>query len=767
MTRAVAIAALPAILLAALSGPAPAVAGASPAAADWPACAPDASPADQPPNRQGARPLRVLAYNVKHGRGMDGVVDLERVAAVIRAQDADVVTLQEIDDGCRRTGGVDQARVLGELCGMRHVFCEFMPYQGGRYGMALLSRHPIVETTNVVLPPGAEPRAAVEARIRVPGAATDVVVTGIHLYATEPERLEQARVLVARYADAEVPVILAGDFNSERGSPVMALLGGHWSVPAKTGDADTFPADAPVKEIDFALVRGDGCRVVRTAVVRESVASDHRPILLDVELPAQRLPNIVYVLADDMGFGDVSCFNPGAAWKTPHIDRLAAEGMMFTDAHSGSAVCTPTRYGVLTGRYAWRSRLKRGVLGGSSKHLIDPDRMTVASLLRQHGYRTACIGKWHLGWDFAREPADPGKIDFTAPVANGPRSNGFDHYYCHNGSLDMAPYVYVEDDCVTAPPDRVTVNTDYQGFWRKGPTGADFVHEDVLPNFTRRGVAWIRESARIGEPFFLYLALPAPHTPILPTAEFVGKSGTNAYGDFVLQVDATVGALMRALEEAGVGDDTLIIVTADNGCSPRAKFDELAAFGHDPSGPFRGHKADVYEGGHRVPFVARWPARVRAGTRSSQTICLTDLLRTCADIVGASLPDDAGEDSVSLLPALDGADDPPLREATVHHSINGSFAIRQGRWKLALCPGSGGWSDPKPRPARNQRLPLAQLFDLHADPGERDNVAKEHPEVVQRLTALLARYVDRGRSTPGAPQANDGKVDYLPDPYPK
>ena len=415
-----------------------------------------------------------------------------------------------------------------------------------------------------------------------------------------------------------------------------------------------------------------------------SVASQESP-------PTARAtpPNIVYILADDMGYGDVSCLNPNAAWKTPHIDRLAAEGMTFTDAHSGSGVCTPTRYGILTGRYAWRSRLKRGVLGGQSKHLINPKRMTVASFLGERGYHAACIGKWHLGWDFAMKKDAPKEIDYEGPVTNGPRANGFDTYYCHSGSLDMAPYVYVQDDRVTAAPNRTTVNADYQGFWREGPTGADFRHEDVLPNFTRRGAAYVRERAKTGKPFFLYLALPAPHTPILPTAEFVGKSKSNLYGDFVLQVDATVGALMHAVEESGVADNTLFIVTADNGCSPRAKFDELEKFGHRPSGPFRGHKADIYEGGHRVPFIVRWPARVKSNTRSEQTLCLTDLVRTCAEVVGTPLPQDAGEDSVSFLSALTGTATQPLREATVHHSINGSFAIRQGPMEARAVPWLG------------------------------------------------------------------------------
>jgi arylsulfatase A len=472
-------------------------------------------------------------------------------------------------------------------------------------------------------------------------------------------------------------------------------------------------------------------------------------------------PNVVFILADDMGYGDVSALNEKAAWRTPHMDRLAKEGMTFTDAHSGSGVCTPTRYGVITGRYAWRSRLKRGVLGGASAHLINPERMTVASYLQKQGYHTACIGKWHLGMDFGK---DGKQIDFTKPVANGPSANGFDYYYCHNGSLDMAPYVYVENGRVTAVPDRTTVNKDYQGFWRKGKTGADFDHDDVLPNFTRRAVAHIAKQARRSTPFFLYLALPAPHTPILPTKEFRGKSKTNPYGDFVLQVDDTVGRVAEALEKAGVADNTLLIVTADNGCSPRARFEELKEFGHDPSYVFRGHKADIYEGGHRVPFVARWPLGVEAGSQSKSTTCLTDLMRTCADIVGQPLPDSAGEDSVSFLPALRGQQG-QLREATVHHSINGSFAIRSGKWKLCLCPGSGGWSSPKPAAAFKSGGPLVQLFDLDQDLGETNNLADKKPEVVTRMSDLLARYVARGRSTPGVAQKNQGKTPFLPKGY--
>jgi arylsulfatase A len=470
--------------------------------------------------------------------------------------------------------------------------------------------------------------------------------------------------------------------------------------------------------------------------------------------------NIVFILADDLGYGDISSLNPDSKIKTPNIDRLASAGMIFTDAHSGSAVCTPTRYGILTGRYAFRSSLKSGVLGGYSSHLIDPQRMTVADLLKKHDYHTACIGKWHLGWDWSKKGPDPEDVDFTGPVKNGPEANGFDYYYAHCGSLDMAPYVYVENGRVTAQPDRVTQSEDKYGWWRKGPTGADFHHEDVLENFTRRSTQYIKERAATGKPFLLYLPLPAPHTPILPTKEFQGKSGINPYCDFVMMVDHCIGQITRTIDESGIKDNTVIFFTSDNGCSPAAKFDEMHAKGHYPSYVYRGHKADIYEGGHRIPFIVRWPNRVKASSQCDDTVCLTDLMATCADILGTRLPDNAGEDSVSILPDLTGTATCPLREAVVHHSVNGSFSIRKGKWKLVLCPGSGGWSDPKPGKAPAGAPPM-QLYDMTQDIAEKQNLYSRHPEVVKELTELLQKYIDDGRSTPGKKQTNEGNTDIL------
>ncbi len=487
-------------------------------------------------------------------------------------------------------------------------------------------------------------------------------------------------------------------------------------------------------------------------------------------------PNIVFILADDLGYGDVRCLNPEGKIATPHIDRLAGEGMIFTDAHSSSAVCSPTRYGILTGRYNWRSRLKSGVLGGMSPPLIEPGRLTVPALLKAHGYHTAAIGKWHLGLAWTLQPGAKGftdtiekgedgwRVDFTKPITRGPIQIGFDYYFGIAASLDMVPYTFIENDRVTKLPTEdkaFPMMVGRAALTRKGPAASGFEAAEVLPTLTRRAVEYIGQrtrQAKAGHPFFLYLPLTTPHTPIAPTADWQSQSGLNPYADFVMQTDASVGAVLASLEAHGLVKDTLVIMTSDNGCSPEARFPELLARGHNPNFHFRGNKADIFEGGHHIPFLARWPGHVRPGTRSEQIICLNDLLATCADVLGVALPANAGEDSVSILPALEGRATAPLREAIVHHSINGSFAIRQGRWKLALCRDSGGWSAPRPGAKETENLPAVQLFDLSADVAEAKNRQAEEPEVVSRLTRLLERYVADGRSTPGAPQTNTTPV---------
>ncbi|MEE2640643.1 MAG: arylsulfatase [Planctomycetota bacterium] len=480
-------------------------------------------------------------------------------------------------------------------------------------------------------------------------------------------------------------------------------------------------------------------------------------------------PNIIYILADDLGYGDVGALNPACKIRTPSMDLLARQGMKFTDAHSGSAVCTPTRYGVLTGRYAWRTRLQSGVCWGYSLPLIARERMTVASMLKKNGYRTACVGKWHLGLEWTRKdpsilPNDSSNLkwdnfDFSKPIVSGPNQLGFDYFFGISASLDMHPHVYIENDRVTSVPTKIIKGNGGKAFWREGPIGDDFKHVEVLDKLTEKAVDFIGDQAP-GEPFFLYFPLTAPHKPIIPSEKFLNRSGLNEWGDFVMQVDETVGAVMQAVEKKGLTDRTLIIVTSDNGATPGADFKTLAAKGHDPSGPLRGHKADLFEGGHRVAFLAQWPGTIPPGTRCDQTICHTDLLATAAEIVDCDLPDQAGEDSVSILPLMKQPDHGPVREATVHHSINGSFSIRRGKWKLSFCPGSGGWSQPRPAEARKKKLPSLQLYDLEGDLAEEDNLQGEYVQLVDEMTGLLRSYIDKGRSTPGARQKNDRDVNF-------
>jgi arylsulfatase A len=463
-------------------------------------------------------------------------------------------------------------------------------------------------------------------------------------------------------------------------------------------------------------------------------------------------PNIVFILADDLGYGDVQCLNPQRCKiATPQMDMLASQGMIFTDAHSSSSVCSPTRYSILTGRYNWRTRLQNGVLNGYDKPLISNDRLTVPKFLKQQGYTTACIGKWHLGMGLPENEASP-------VITDGPTTRGFDRYFGISASLDMPPYAFIENDRFTEPL------TTTKKWLRSGQAASSFEAVDVLPTLAKKAVEFISTSAATGMPFFLYLPLTSPHTPILPSQGWQGKSTIGMYGDFVMETDWAVGEVMVALERAGVANNTLLIFTSDNGCSKAAGIPEMQSKGHFPSGDLRGSKADIFDGGHRIPFLVRWPDRIKAGSRSNQTILQADLMATCADILGAKLPVNAGEDSVSFLPALLGTDKTPLHEAVVHHSINGSFAIRQGKWKLELCADSGGWSPPVPGSAEVKGLPVTQLYDLSNDLAESKNLEAEYPDEVDRLTKLLEHYFDNGRSTPGPKQSNDAKIEIRKTP---
>jgi len=471
----------------------------------------------------------------------------------------------------------------------------------------------------------------------------------------------------------------------------------------------------------------------------------------NIDSSGTKRPNIIFIMADDMGYGDLGCYNKESKIPTLNMDALAAEGIRFTDAHSPSAVCTPTRYGVLTGRYCWRSRLKKGVLNGYSPTLIETQRMTVASLLKQHGYATACIGKWHLGL------GNDKKADFNKPFVSGPNTLGFDYFYGIPASLDMPPYCYIENDRAVEKP-TLTVEAgkaEEDGWWREGAIAPDFKHVEVLPKLTERAVEYIDNHSGKSQdkPLFMYFAMTAPHCPIAP-ADFVkGRSKAGGYGDFVVEVDWTVGQVVKALERNGLTDNTLIIVTSDNGSPGRTKINRapyaiIKEYGHYPNGRLRGIKADIWDGGHREPFIARWPGKIPAGTTSSELICLTDLLATCAAIVGAELPGNAGEDSYNILPAMLGQTlAEPIRQAVVHHSGSGMFSIRQGKWKLILGRGSGGFSSPKfykPKPGE----PKGQLYNLEDDFAEANNLWNEHPQIVARLTNLLETYEEQGRSRP-------------------
>ncbi len=474
------------------------------------------------------------------------------------------------------------------------------------------------------------------------------------------------------------------------------------------------------------------------------------------EKPAARRPNIVFVMADDLGYGDVQCLNPRSRIPTPGFNGLAREGMVFTDAHTGAAVCTPTRYGVVTGRYCWRSRLKRGVLGGFSKPLIEPGRLTVGALLQRQGYHTTCIGKWHLGMDFA--PGANGKgVDYAKPIRVSPIHRGFDHYFGVSASLDMPPYVYIEDDRFTELPTASQPRGGFPGYIRQGVRAPSFKPEATLDTLTRKATAHIAERAKADKPFFLYLALTAPHKPVLPAKRFRGNTRLGPYGDFVAQVDWAVGQVAGAIDQAGIAGNTLLVVTSDNGSFMFRLADDAAddhvskpsVQGYKPSAHrsshiYRGTKADIYEGGHRVPYLARWPGKIEPGSRCDRTICHVDLMATCADLAGAALPRDAAEDSTSILPLLLGKQPKTPRPPDVHHSANGTFAIRDGQWKLVLGTGSGGREKPSGKPFSKPY----RLFDMAADPSETTDLAAKHPDVVARLTRTLETFRTSGRSRP-------------------
>ena len=481
-------------------------------------------------------------------------------------------------------------------------------------------------------------------------------------------------------------------------------------------------------------------------------------------------PNIVLILADDMGFGEPS--HAGGIIPTPHLDRMAKEGMRFTDAHTTSSVCTPTRYGILTGRYNWRSRLKRGVLfKATDKALMNPKRMNLPNFLQKAGYHTACVGKWHLGADFERAPKqtnpDPNKrdaswqVDYSKPFRNGPVDVGFDEAFFILSSLDMAPYVYLRNDRAIELPsvNKGFPHNEYNKYQRIGAAAANFEASDCLADWAAESRAYIKRRAadKKKKPFFLYLPLTSPHTPVTPGTKFKGKYPQYSwYADFMAETDWVVGELLEELEHSGLDQNTMVIFTSDNGFAPYVKVPKMIKAGYRPSGSFRGAKATIYEGGHRVPFLVRWPGTVKAGFVNPATIRTTDFFATFADLVGkkGDLPDNAAEDSFSFLPCLQGIKK-PIRPFTIHHSISGVFAIRKGDWKLILNKGAGGgwggsWETTK------TSAKMVQLYNMKDDPAETRNLEEVHPDVVKQLVDDLAGAFRNGRTTPGTRQENEG-----------
>ena len=461
-------------------------------------------------------------------------------------------------------------------------------------------------------------------------------------------------------------------------------------------------------------------------------------ILICASSNAGEKPNIIYIICDDLGYGDVQCLAlETSKIPTPNADKLASEGMIFIDAHSGSSVCTPTRYGILTGRYSWRTWLQKGVVTGFAPSLIAVKRPTVAGFLKEQGYATAAIGKWHLNFEYInpRTGEQYTQKEYKTPpvgakVPDGPISRGFDYYHGFHHARNME--AVIENDRVIEHDEVI----------------------NMLPRLTEKSVEYIESRAGKDEPFFLYLPLGSPHTPIVPSPGWQGRSGLGSYGDFVMQTDNVVGEVSAALKKNGLADNTLVIFTSDNGCSKAANIKALAEKGHLVSAHMRGSKADIWDGGHRVPFIVRWPGKVRSGSTSDQLICLTDLFATVSSIVGTDFPATSCEDSVSFLPALSGNPILPDRAGVIHHSFSGHFAYRTGKWKLILAKGSGGWSFPKEHQVP-KGAPKAQLYDLETDPGEQANLYTAEPGIAERLLSQLTAEVRGGRSTKGRDSKND------------
>ncbi len=449
------------------------------------------------------------------------------------------------------------------------------------------------------------------------------------------------------------------------------------------------------------------------------------------------MPNVLLIMVDDMGYGDPGCYNPESKIPTPHLNSLAREGMRFSDAHSPGPLCHLSRYGLLTGRYPFRANIGQW----PRKSVIDASRITIASMLQSAGYSTSMVGKWHLGFD---------ENGYDAPLPGGPVDRGFDSFFGIRASTDIPPYFYIRNGRAVEPPTNKIEENHSEGwspiqgkFWRAGGISPDLNLADVLPRFTDEAISVIDRHAetKSTNPFFLYLAYPSPHTPWLPSEQFVGTSDAGLYGDFTVMVDAMIGRVLDTLKDRGFAEDTLVLVTSDNG--PVWYAEDRERFGHDSTAGLRGMKADAWEGGHRMPFLARWPGRIEAGAMNDQLVCFTDVLATLADLLKITLPDHAGPDSFSFLPTLlkrqkRSSAETAGRKSLVMQTGSGLWTVRVGEWKLITGLGSGGFSKPR-RVAAAPNGPAGQLYHLASDPSESRNLYLKEPSRVKALTAELER----------------------------
>jgi arylsulfatase A len=471
-----------------------------------------------------------------------------------------------------------------------------------------------------------------------------------------------------------------------------------------------------------------------------------------------RQPNILILYADDLGYGDLGCYNVESKIPTPHLDKLAAQGARFTDGHSSSGICTPSRYALLTGRHHWRDF--HGIVGAFGGSVFKPERLTMPEMLQEKGYATACIGKWHLGWDWnavrVKQGVSPDAFDWSKQIPDGPLAHGFDHYF-GDTVINFPPYAWIEDNHMAQIPDTMKDEKSWpqikEGRWecRPGPMVTGWNPYEVLPKLTEKGVAYLESRKGQHDPFFLYFAFPCPHAPIIPNDQFDGKSKAGPYGDFVTETDAVVGKLLSALERSGKADNTIVVFTADNG-PERYAYARDEKYGHWSSQPLRGLKRDIYEGGHHVPLIVRWPGLIEPGSTHDALVSQIDLMATFASMLDYELSDDAAEDSHDMLPYLRGQAD-YVRSSHVHNTRASQYAIRDGAWLLVdaksgyVSQRNGAWE--KRHGYSSDQGGTFELYNLAEDMGQRKNIAAQHPDRVKQMQSLLVAIRSASGTRPG------------------